>query len=91
MEGWFRDRPGPGLAEQIAAPLDLQDGVSLALIGGIGSGKSTELMHVRKLLMEVMEGEKRAEAVESRLLLPVEALHDLKGDVLSPVRALQQA
>ncbi len=49
-EGWVRARPSPGLAEQIAAPLDLKDGVSLALIGGIGSGKTTELLRVRELL-----------------------------------------
>lgn len=51
-EGWVRARPSPGVSEQITAPLELDERMSLALIGGVGSGKTTELLQVAERLRQ---------------------------------------
>jgi hypothetical protein len=53
MEQGFYVEPGGSISEQIATQLELSPTSTHMLIGGIGSGKTTQLLRVRELLETV--------------------------------------
>ncbi|MFS8069030.1 MAG: hypothetical protein ACMG6S_21930, partial [Byssovorax sp.] len=49
--GFYVPRPGRSLAEQLAARFELKPGASHILMGGVGSGKTTQLLVARDRLV----------------------------------------
>lgn len=48
--GFYVPRPGPSIAEQLAARFEVKPSASHVLVGGIGSGKTTQLLVARDRL-----------------------------------------
>jgi hypothetical protein len=79
--GFYVPRPGRSLAEQLAARFELKPTASHLLVGGVGSGKTTQLLVARDRLEAV--GDVRADYVDvSRF---VEPNHVTSRDLLDAI------
>lgn len=79
-DGLHVDRPGSSVAEQLAARLELEPASTHLVLGGTGSGKTSELLRAVTLLRERL-----SEAGDLIEYIDVSRLHDLAASRFSGV------
>jgi hypothetical protein len=70
--GFYVPRPGRSLAEEIAARFEVKPSASYLLVGGVGSGKTTQLLVARDRLEAA--GDVCAEYIDVSLLIDLEEM-----------------